>query len=122
MSAAGKMIAVIDDEPTMRRALERLLTAHGFIPQGFASAEAFLDSGLAAKVNCVVLDIHLEGMSGIELGRRLKVERATLPVIYITALDKAAIKRAAAEVGYSAFLRKPFSAEQLISAVHRATS
>ena len=92
----------------MLKAIERLLTARGFATQGFASAEAFLDSRTAKDAACLVLDIHLGGMSGIELRRRLNAVRSTLPVIFITAVDDEAVQREAMEVGCVACLRKPF--------------
>lgn len=81
------IVAVVDDDPSMLRATEDLLGAHGFATKVFASAEAFLDCGAATQVDCLLLDIHLGGMSGIELRRHLKVSNSGLPVIFMTALD-----------------------------------
>jgi FixJ family two-component response regulator len=115
------MIAVVDDEQTMLKAIDRLLTANGFATQIFASAEAFLDSHSAKDATCLVLDIQLSGMSGIELRRRLKAVRSKLPVIFITAVDDEVLHREAMEVGCVACLRKPFSADSLIGAIEKAT-
>ena len=117
-----KVIAIVDDEQALLKAIERLLTARGFAPQGFNSAEAFLDSHAAKDAACLVLDIHLGGMSGIELLRRLNAVRSKLPVIFITAADNEAVHREAMEAGCVAFLRKPFQAHSLISAIDKATS
>ena len=116
-----KVIAIVDDEQTMLKAIERLLTARGFATQGFVSAEAFLDSSTAQDAACLVLDIHLGGMSGIELRRRLKAVRSTIPVIFITAVDDEAVHREAMDAGCVACLRKPFQGSLLISAIDKAT-
>jgi FixJ family two-component response regulator len=121
MSDQRKVIAVVDDDQTMVKAIARLLTAHGFAAQVFASAESFLDSPTAKDATCLVLDVHLGGMSGIELRRRLKLVRSKLPVIFITAVDDEATQQEAMEVGCVAFLRKPFQANLLIGAIDKAT-
>ena len=122
MSDQRKIIAIVDDEQGMLKAIERLLTARGFATQGFVSAEAFLDSRAAKDAACLVLDIHLGGMSGIELRRRLNAVRSTLPVIFITAVDDEAVQREAMEVGCVACLRKPFQGSLLIGAIDKATA
>ena len=88
--------------------------------KAFASAEEFLDHGAPSQVDCLLLDIHLGGMSGIELRRRLKVSGATLPVIFITALDDEDTRAQAQQAGCVAFLRKPYSARQLVDAIEKA--
>jgi FixJ family two-component response regulator len=115
-------VAVIDDDLSMLRAAENLLDAHGFGTALFASAEEFLGSGIANQVDCLLLDIHLGGMSGIELRRRLKASQSSLPVIFMTALDDEAMRRQAIKTGCIACLRKPFAAQQLIDAIDKATS
>src|SRR6187401_2765641 len=92
-------VAVVDDDPSMLSAADNLLDAHGFATALFASAEEFLGSGAAAQVDCLLLDIHLGGMSGIELRRRLKASRPALPVIFMTALDNEEIRQQAVETG-----------------------
>ena len=115
-----KIIAVVDDEQGMLGAIRRLLTAHGFSIEAFASAEAFLDSGIANQADCLVLDIHLGGMSGLDLRRRLTAVRSKLPVIFITAADDDATEREAKEAGCVACLRKPFAPRSLIVAIETA--
>lgn len=122
MANLKKMIAIVDDEQVMRRAIERALTARGFATQGFASAEAFLDSQAAKDAVCLVLDINLAGMSGIELRRRLNAVHSKLPVIFITAAEGEAVHREAMEVGCVACLRKPFQVHLLLGAIDKATS
>jgi CheY-like chemotaxis protein len=84
MPKRRKIVAVVDDDPSMLNAAESLLDAQGFATMVFASAEEFLDRGAATQVDCLLLDIHLGGVSGIELRRRLKDSRSTLPVIFMT--------------------------------------
>ena len=87
----------------------------------FASAEAFLACGATRPTTCLVLDIKLGGMSGIELRRRLKVSNPNLPVIFITAIDSEATRKEAMEAGCVAYLQKPFLSHALIEAIERAT-
>ena len=115
-----KIVAVIDDDPSMLRAAENLLDAHGFATKVFASAEEFLARGVATQVDCLLLDIHLGGMSGIELWRQLKGSGSMLPVIFMTALDDEAMREQALKAGCVAFLRKPFEARQLMKAIKKA--
>ena len=115
-----KIIAVVDDDPSMLRAAGNLLEAHGFVVKAFASAEEFLDRGAAGQVDCLLLDIDLGGMSGIELRRQLKASGSELPVIFMTALDDEAVRAEAQKAGCVAFLRKPFLARHLIDAIENA--
>ena len=115
-----RIVAVVDDDPSMLRAIENLLDARGFAAKLFASAEEFLDRGAAMQIDCLLLDIHLDGMSGIKLRRQLKASGSTLPVIFMTALDDEAMRRQALKAGCVALLRKPFQARQLFDAIERA--
>ncbi len=115
-------VAVVEDDSSMRRSVLRLLNAHGFAVEEFPSAEAFLDRDPDSCVACLVLDIHLPGMSGLELRRRLTAAGSILPVIFVTAIDDDAVKMAAIELGCVAYLRKPFPADALIDAVGNALS
>ena len=121
MADQRTVIAVVDDDNFMLKAIERVLSAHGFAAQLYPSAEAFLDTG-AASAACLVLDIHLGGMSGIELRRRLKAAHPKLPVIFITSACDDLIQTEAMKVGCAAFLRKPFPASSLIGEINKATS
>jgi FixJ family two-component response regulator len=122
MSIRRQVVAVIDDDPAMRKAIERLLGAKGFDVEAFASAEAFLAAAAASEATCLVLDIHLGGMSGIELRRHLAESGSRLPVVFITALDDEATRKQAMEAGCVAFLRKPFLSHLLIDAIEKAAS
>ena len=120
MPRRQKIVAVVDDDSSMLGATRDLLEACGFVTRAFASAEEFLDHGAPSQVDCLLLDIHLGGMSGIELRRRLKISGATLPVIFITALDDEDTRAQAQQAGCVAFLRKPYSARQLVDAIEKA--
>jgi FixJ family two-component response regulator len=116
-------VAVVEDDPSMRRSIERLLNAHGHRTHGYASAETFLESEFAGStIGCLVLDIHLAAMSGIQLRRQLRVSGSTLPVIFITAVDDEALEAEARGTGCVAYLHKPFAAKLLLSAVDDALS
>ena len=119
MTDPRKTVAIVDDDETLRDAIEQLLSAHGFATQVFASAEAFLNGRAANQAACLVLDINLPGMSGVELNQRLKAEGSELPVIFITAADDD-IRRLAAMAGCVACLRKPFAADLLIGVIRKA--
>jgi FixJ family two-component response regulator len=106
----------------MLKGIERLLGAYGFATKVFASAEAFLSLDGAADVDCLLLDIHLGGMSGIQLRRHLTVSGCTLPIIFMTAFDDAATRIQAQSAGCTAYLLKPFVANLLISAIEKAAS
>jgi FixJ family two-component response regulator len=113
-----RTIAVVDDDPSLLQGLNRLLSAHGFRVQTFASAELFLDDIAECQVHCLVLDIHLGGISGIELQRQLIESGRKLPVIFMTAIDNDATHQQVIDVGCIAYLRKPFLAKLLIDAIN----
>jgi FixJ family two-component response regulator len=115
-----RTVAVVEDDPSMRRSLERLLNAHGFPTQGYTSAEAFLSRDASIQIDCIVLDIHLDGISGIELQHRLKHSGSRLPVIFITAVDDDTLELQGVQAGCVAYLHKPFPAASLIGAVNKA--
>lgn len=113
-------IAVVDDDPSMRRAAENLLDANGFATELFVSAEDFFVRGATSQFDCLLLDIDLGGMSGIELQRQLVASGSKVPVIFMTALDDDAIHCQALMAGCVACLRKPFTAGQLMDAIAEA--
>ena len=117
--SSGFTIALIEDDEAMRKSIERLLHAFGYVTEAFAEAEAFLDSGAINRVKGLVLDIHLPGMSGIELQRRLRALESTLPVIFITAYDEPAARAEALAGGCVDYLHKPFEASELAEALAR---
>ena len=116
-----KVIYVLDDDPDILRGLERLLTVHGFRPRLFESAETFFAAADDDdEAVCLLLDVHLNGASGIDVKRRLMRSGTRLPVIFITAKDSEATRRSIADVGCVAYLTKPFSAKSLVEAIELA--
>lgn len=115
-------VFVVDDDPSIRTSVYRLLREHGFVVTVFDSARALLDHGGFDKASCIVLDINLDGDSGIDLRRKLAEEGVTVPVIYITGNDSAANRAAAIASGCVAYLTKPFSAQSLIESVTNASA
>jgi FixJ family two-component response regulator len=113
-------IFAIDDDPSMLNSIERLLKVCKFDVKTFKSAEAFLDSANPFDARCLILDIDLSGMSGIELKRRLAVSGFSVPTIFITGKDSEIVRKAALEVGCVAYLTKPFAAQQLTAAIGKA--
>ena len=113
-------VAVVDDEPNMLDALKRMLNACGLAADVFNSAKEFLASGSAESVGCLVLDINLGGISGIELRRQLAAAGTRVPVIFMSARDGDAVRRDAMSAGCIAYLRKPFSGRDLMEAIDRA--
>ena len=122
MSKPPKTIGIVEDDPSMLRATEALLDAHGFATAGFSSAEDFLIRGIASQFDCLVLDIHLGRMSGIELHGRLKALGRDYPVIFVTAIEDEGLWRQALQTGCVACLHKPVPAGQLVEAIAKAGS
>src|SRR4051812_38360646 len=117
MSARRKLVLVVDDDTSMLKGLERLLNASGFDTEVFASAEAFLARAFDREAACLLIDIHLGGMSGIELRRRLAASGSAVPVVFMTAFDDEKTHHAAVEAGCVVCLHKPFPARLLIGAI-----
>jgi len=116
----GRAIFVVDDDRGFRKGLERLLRAHGFDVTGYSSAEEFQSMADTSAAACLVLDIGLGGLSGVELRRQLSQSGCTVPVIFITANDSEPTRREALHSGCLAYLEKPFSASELIDALKQS--
>jgi len=114
------LVAVVDDDASVRRALTRLLQSAGLRVLTCASATEFLATGISSAPDCVILDIHLGGMSGLELLSRLRESGRSLPVLIITAHDDAQTREAAARAGCTAYLRKPLDGKMLLDEVAAA--
>lgn len=114
-------VAVVDDDERFCRSLARLLRAAGMQPITYASAEAFLADDKHPQFDCLVLDVHLDGMSGIELGQRLAAERRVAPFICITSADEPALRTQAEAAGCGAFYRKTESGALVLDAIRRLT-
>jgi len=113
-------IAIVDDDPAVRRGISGLLRSLGFAAVDFSSAEAFLNSGRAKDMSCVITDVRMPGMSGIELQDRLIAAGHKIPVIFMTAFPKSGRKHAPSRRGPSAFSNKPFAQNALLDCVHPA--
>jgi FixJ family two-component response regulator len=113
----GPRIVLVDDDPGMNQAMERLFKAAGFDPIGFPSGEELLKSEMVHTADCLVLDLHLPGISGIDLTRQLKRMGVPCAIILITAFDDVGTRQEADAVGAAAYFTKPFSGSELMSAI-----
>ena len=116
----SKFIAVLDDDDSVRSALHGLLKAVGLPAQTFASAEEFLKSSERQQIACLIADIRMPGMSGLELQAQLNAERCRIPIIFITAHGDAKMRMQALRAGAVEFLAKPFDDEALLESVRAA--
>jgi FixJ family two-component response regulator len=113
-------VGVIDDDENLRRSFARLLRAAGMQPLTYASAEAFLNDPKHPRFGCLVLDIHLPGMSGLQLFARLKAEGKKTAVLFITAHDDHASRMEAFALGCAGYFHKNDSGRQVLNAIKRA--
>jgi FixJ family two-component response regulator len=113
-------VAVVDDDESAGRALGRLLRAEGLQPVCYLSAEAFLADTKRPVFDCLVFDVQLGGMSGVELQRRLAASGSSTPVIYITAHDEPRTREQAEAAGCAAYFRKTAPGEEVVQAIRRA--
>jgi len=116
----GRVVSVVDDDASLRRSLRNLLTSVGFQVEMFASAEEFLSSSQRENSGCLVLDLRLGGMSGLDLLSHLAATGSRIPVVILTAHGDDEARQRALEAGAVAFLGKPFRADTLLDAVGRA--
>ena len=115
-----KSVAIIDDDASANRALGRLLRGAGFEPKGYDSAETFLGDPMRRSFGCLLVDIQLTGMSGLELQRKLQTEGSHVPVIFITAHDDPGYRAEAIRWGCVGFFRKTDPGAQIVDALRRA--
>ena len=121
MTAVRTLIAVVDDEPAIVTALARLLRFANFDVETFTSGATFLASLAERKPACVVLDVHMPGMGGLDVQARLAADnQARVPVVMVTAQDSPATQQRAMEGGASAYLRKPMEAAAILDAIRTA--
>jgi FixJ family two-component response regulator len=109
------LISVVDDDLSVREATTSLLEAHGYTTAAFASAEEFLQSELLDDTSCLVSDVRMAGLSGVELLRHLRDKGRRIPTIFMTAYPEEHLRAAAMQSGALGFLTKPVSEERLIS-------
>ncbi len=116
---SAHVVAIVDDDPSISRALHRLIQANGYTVDNFASARDFLDASTRCRPACLVLDVHLNG-SGFELQERLAADGMKIPIIFITAHDDDSTRRRVERSGAAAYLWKPVDEQELLHAIHRA--
>ena len=114
------VVVAVEDDFRVRESLESLVASAGYEAVVFATAEEFLQSGALAAATCVITDVRMPGMDGIELQRRIKQQRPRLPVIFISAHNSIEIRQKALDEGAVDFLYKPFDAADLLAAIHTA--
>jgi FixJ family two-component response regulator len=115
-----KFIAIVDDDESVQSALQDLIEADGLLAKCFGSAEEFLESGSHCKAACLIVDIRMPGMSGLELQARLKIDRINTPIIFITAHGDTSVRMQAMREGAAEFLVKPFDDQILLNRVRAA--
>jgi FixJ family two-component response regulator len=117
---SSRFIAIVDDDRSVQTALQDLIESEGLSTLCFGSAEQFLDSGAQHMAACLIADIRMPGISGLELQTKLKAERCRVPIIFITAHGDARMQSQAMRDGAVKFLAKPFDDAVLLEAVHAA--
>jgi FixJ family two-component response regulator len=115
-----RYVAIVDDDESIRAALQGFMKEAGLPAQAFASAEEFLGNSELSQVGCLVADIRMPGMSGLELQARLNAERHRIPIVFITAHGDAGMRMQALRAGAVEFLAKPFDEEVLLDCVRAA--
>ena len=116
----NRVISIVDDDESVREAIESLIKSVGFNAKAFASAEELLNSKHIEDTSCLILDMRMPGMNGLELQRRLAADGYGIPIIFISAHSDDQIRAQALEEGAVDFLFKPFSEKALVDAVHVA--
>jgi FixJ family two-component response regulator len=114
------LVAIVDDDDSVRGALQGLMKAVGLPARSFASAEEFLDSGKQYETGCLIADIRMPGMSGLELQRKLNADGCKIPTIFITAHGEEKMRMQALRAGAVEFIAKPFDDEALVASVRAA--
>ena len=114
------LISIVDDDDSLRNSLDNLIRSVGFRAQGFPSAEAFLSSNQVHDTACLILDVRLPGMNGLELQRRIVAANWRIPVIFITSHADGDARARALEAGAVDYLYKPFREEELLNAIDAA--
>jgi FixJ family two-component response regulator len=114
------LVTIVDDDESVRDALKGFLQSAGFAAEVFSSATDLLGSNVLDKTSCLIVDVHMPVMTGLELQRRLGNSRFRIPMIFITARDDPQARAQAVRGGAIDFLQKPFAADALLGAIHAA--
>jgi FixJ family two-component response regulator len=120
MAGVTPIVFIVDDDISVRESLEQLVANAGWEPEVFASAQDFLDRPRAARPSCLVLDVSLPDLNGLELQKRIAIDRSDLPIIFITGHGDIPMTVQAMKAGAVEFLTKPFTADVLLSAIEAA--
>jgi FixJ family two-component response regulator len=121
MPQSNPIVAAVDDDRRVRDSVQSVLESAGYDARAFESGEAFLDSAVLSEVACVIADVRLPGIDGIELQSRIRHERPELPIVFVTAHDDDEVRRRAMRDGAMAFMLKPFDGGELLEHIARAT-
>jgi FixJ family two-component response regulator len=114
------VVAVVDDDQSMRHSLNIFLRSLGYLADAFASAEEFLESGRVCNTSCLISDVRMPGMNGLELQKRLAAQGCKIPVIFMTAFADNKVREDALKAGAIGFLHKPFREDKLIACLDQA--
>jgi FixJ family two-component response regulator len=114
------LISIVDDDDSLRNSLNNLIRSVGFGAQGFSSAEAFLNSTQLHDTACLILDVRMPGMSGLDLQRQMVADNSRIPIVFITSHGDDNARTRALEAGAVDFLYKPFREEALLKAIDLA--
>ena len=114
------LVSIVDDDVSVRRSTQRLLRSAGFRAEAFASAEEFLSSGLAKETDCLILDLRMPAMNGLQLQRQLADASNPIPIVFLSAHASADDERRALQAGAIQFLQKPASKDMLLLAIRNA--
>jgi FixJ family two-component response regulator len=120
MKSDSGRISIVDDDESIRRATRGLLRSVGYQVETFASAELFLESDALRETDCLVLDVRMPGIDGLELQRRLNAAQSRVPIIFVTAHDDKSHRTTAMDAGAVNFFHKPFEANAFVAAIQAA--
>jgi FixJ family two-component response regulator len=122
MLPPNRVVATVDDDRRVRESVQSILESAGYHAVTFESGEAFFESGALSKVACVVADVRLPGIDGLELQRRVRRDRPSVPIVFISAHDDDDVRRRALQDGAVAFMVKPFDGNELLEHIARSTN
>ena len=117
---ASPLVSIVDDDPSVRNSARRLLRSSGLQAEAFASGDDFLQSEFIEKTDCLLLDVYMPGMDGLELQRRLRESGHRIPIVFLSAKASEEEERRAMQAGAAAFLHKPARTESLLEAIREA--
>ena len=120
MTGNQSIVMIVDDDDSIRKSVRRLMKSFGFAVETFASAEEFLGSERLEKTSCLILDVHMPGMNGLELQKQLVASGCAIPIIFITAFADDRARGEAMTAGAAAYLIKPFGDEELVDCIRTA--